>query len=486
MNHNSGKSSYYLTTTLPYVNDRPHIGHALEFVQADTIARYKRLQGYDVILNFGTDEHGQKIYKKAIEEGKDPQAYADEYAATFDALKRILNFSYDRFIRTTDPDHKEAARAFWRICLGKGDIYKKFYKIRYCVGCELEKTDSELINGKCPLHPKMEVEDREEENYFFKLSKYQNDLVKLYTDRPDFVVPNFRLNEMKSLIERDGLQDFSISRLKDKMPWGISVPEDDAHVMYVWFDALINYVSTIGWPKDMEKFARYWPVVQFAGKDQVRQQAVMWQAMLFSAGLQPSKQIIIHGFIVGEGGIKMSKSLGNVIDPYEVVEQYSTDALRYFLLRHIHPFEDSEFTVTKFKEAYNANLANGLGNLVSRIMKMSSDYGVTANLASREEILESDWAASIFDHLEKYDYNRALDEVWSEIQNLDAYIGVKKPFHLIKQDEAEAKKVVATLVEGLWRIAVILEPFLPETSEHIQNLVGKNAVPEKPLFLRRD
>jgi len=182
----------------------------------------------------------------------------------------------------------------------------------------------------------------------------------------------------------------------------------------------------------------------------------------------------------------MSKSLGNVIDPYEVVEQYSTDALRYFLLRHIHPFEDSEFTVTKFKEAYNANLANGLGNLVSRIMKMSSDYGVTANLASREEILESDWAASIFDHLEKYDYNRALDEVWSEIQNLDAYIGVKKPFHLIKQDEAEAKKVVATLVEGLWRIAVILEPFLPETSEHIQNLVGKNAVPEKPLFLRRD
>ncbi len=486
MNQTSVKKSCYLTTTLPYVNDRPHIGHALEFVQADVVARYKRLQGYDVILNFGTDEHGEKIYKKAKEIGQDTQTYVDEYAVAFDALKKILNFSYDKFIRTTDPGHKAAAQEFWKICLGKGDIYKKLYKIRYCIGCELEKTDSELVGGKCPLHPTLEVEDREEENYFFKLSKYQNDLIKLYTDRPDFVVPGFRLNEMKSLIEREGLQDFSISRLKEKMPWGISVPDDESHVIYVWFDALINYVSTIGWPKDMKEFARYWPVVQFAGKDQVRQQAVMWQAMLFSAGLEPSKQIIIHGFIVGEGGVKMSKSLGNVIDPYEVVKEYSTDALRYFLLRHIHPFEDSEFTAAKFKEAYNANLANGLGNLVSRVMKMSSDYGVSANLTNREDILESDWAATIFDYLEKYDYNRALDEVWSEIQNLDAYIGVKKPFHLIKNDVAEAKEVVATLVEGLWRIAVVLEPFLPETSERIQDLVGRNAIPEKPLFLRRD
>lgn len=486
MNQNSAKKSYYLTTTLPYINARPHLGHALEFIQADTIARYKRLQGYDVILNFGTDEHGEKIYKKALEAGQDPQAYADEYAAIFDALKKVLNFSYDRFIRTTDPGHKAAAQEFWRICSKKGDIYKKFYKIKYCVGCELEKTDSELMEGKCPIHPNLEIEIREEENYFFKLSKYQDDLVKLYTDRPDFVVPSFRLNEIKSLIERDGLQDFSISRLKDKMPWGIAVPNDENHVMYVWFDALINYISTIGWPKNMEKFNRYWPVVQFAGKDQVRQQAVMWQAMLFSAGLEPSKQIIIHGFIIGEGGIKMSKSLGNVIDPYKIVEEYGTDALRYFLLRHVHPFEDSEFTSVRFKEAYNANLANGLGNLVSRIMKMSSDYGVSANLTNREEILESDWATSIFDHLEKYDYNRALDEVWSEIQNLDAYIGVKKPFHLIKDNVAEAKEVVATLVGGLWRIAIVLEPFLPETAERIQDLVGRNAIPEKPLFLRRD
>lgn len=486
MNENSNEKNYYLTTTLPYVNDKPHVGFALEIVQADAVARAKRLQGYDVFFNFGTDEHGQKIYKKALEAGKNPQMYADEYAATFKELKKALNLSYDAFIRTTDPNHKTAAQEFWRICERNGDIYKKLYKIKYCVGCELEKTDSELVEGKCPIHPNMEIELREEENYFFRLSKYEGKLSELYKNQPDFVLPAFRLNEIKSLIEGEGLQDFSISRLKEKMPWGISVPDDGAHVMYVWFDALINYISTIGWPKDMAKFEKYWPVVQFAGKDQVRQQAVMWQAMLLSAGLPPSKQIVIHGFIVGEGGVKMSKSLGNVIDPYKVVEEYGTDALRYFLLRHIHPFEDSEFTMSRFKEAYNAHLANGLGNLVSRIMKMSSDYGVSANLPNHEEVLESEFSTAIFDNLEKYDYNSALNMIWGEIQNLDSYINIKAPFKLIKQNPEEAKAAVAKLVEGLWNIAVTLEPFLPATAEEIQRLIGDNSIPEKPLFPRKE
>jgi len=480
------KRSYYLTTTLPYVNDRPHVGHTLEFVQADVIARAKRLLGYDVFLNFGTDEHGQKIYKKALESGKSPQAYVDEYAATFGALKEALNFSYDKFIRTTDPEHKTAAQEFWKICAKKGDIYKKFYKIKYCVGCELEKTDSELVGGKCPLHTNLEVEILDEENYFFRFSKYENALKELYQERLDFVLPAFRLNEIKSLIEGEGLQDFSISRLKEKMPWGIPVPNDESHVIYVWFDALINYISTIGWPKDMTKFKKYWPVTQFAGKDQVRQQAAMWQAMLFSAGLQPSKQIIIHGFIVGDGGIKMSKSLGNVIDPYKVVEEYGTDALRYFLLRHIHPFEDSEFTMPKFKEAYNAHLANGLGNLVSRIMKMSSDYDVAANLPNHEEVLDNELSTAVFDNLEKYDYNAALDLIWSEIQNLDSYVNIKEPFKLIKHNPEEARKAVATLVKGLWNLAIVLEPFLPATALEIQRLIGSNSVPGKPLFLRKE
>lgn len=478
--------SFYLTTTLPYVNDRPHIGFALEVVQADTVARAKRLQGYDVFFNFGTDEHGQKIYKEALEAGKTPQAYVDEYAATFKDLEKALDLSCDAFIRTTSPEHKAAAREFWKICKKNGDIYKKFYKVKYCVGCELEKTESELTDGKCPFHPNLEVETREEENYFFRLSKYQNALSELYSERPDFVLPSYRLNEIKSLIEREGLQDFSISRLKEKMPWGIPVPDDDKHVIYVWFDALINYISTIGWPKDVTQFEKYWPVIQFAGKDQVRQQAAMWQAMLFSAGLRPSKQIVIHGFVIGEGGVKMSKSLGNVIDPYKVVEEYGTDALRYFLLRHIHPFEDSEFTMAKFKEAYNAHLANGLGNLVSRIMKMSSDYGVTANLPNKEEILESEFSTAVFDCLEKYDYNSALDLIWAEIQNLDSYINVKAPFKLIKQNPEEAKVAVAKLVEGLWSIAITLEPFLPTTTLEIQRLIGANSPPGKPLFLRKE
>lgn len=478
--------SFYITTTLPYVNDKPHVGHALEFVQADALARAKRLEGYDVFFNFGTDEHGQKIYEKALESGKAPQAYVDEYAATFKELKTALNLSYDAFIRTTNSEHKAAAQEFWKICEKNGDVYKKFYKIKYCIGCELEKTESELTDGKCPLHPNLEIENKEEENYFFRFSKYQNALVELYREQPNFVLPVHRLNEVKSLIEREGLRDFSISRLKEKMPWGIPVPDDDKHIMYVWFDALVNYISTIGWPKNLEKFEKYWPVTQFAGKDQVRQQAAMWQAMLFSAGLRPSKQIVIHGFIVGAGGVKMSKSLGNVIDPYKVVEEYGTDALRYFLLRHIHPFEDSEFTMAKFKEAYNAHLANGLGNLVSRIMKMSSDYGVTANLPNKEEILESEFSTDVFDCLGKYNYNFALDLIWAEIQNLDSYVNIKAPFKLIKQSPEEAKAAVAKLIEGLWSIAVNLEPFLPATALEIQILIGKNSPPAKPLFLRKE
>jgi methionyl-tRNA synthetase len=234
---------FYLTTTLPYVNDRPHIGFALEIVQADAVARFRRLSGDDVFFNFGTDEHGQKIYDKAREAGEEPQAYADRYATTFRELKDALNLSYDAFIRTTDAHHVAAAQEFWRRCAAAGDIYKKNYKIKYCVGCELEKTDSELVDGKCPLHPNLEVQLVEEENYFFKLSKYQERLLELYDSHPDFVVPDFRLNEIRSLIAKDGLQDFSISRLKSKLPWGIPVPGDESQVMYVWFDALINYIS---------------------------------------------------------------------------------------------------------------------------------------------------------------------------------------------------------------------------------------------------
>src|SRR3989344_5203119 len=365
------QDSLYVTTTLPYVNADPHIGFAQELVHADIFVRHARLLGREVFFNTGTDEHGLKVYRKALEEHIPAQDYADAYAAKFKNLVTSLGLVADiHFIRTTDPSHKKAAQEFWRRCDKAGYIYKKNYKIKYCVGCELEKTDSELVNGRCPIHPNLELELIEEENYFFKFSLFQNKLLTLYAQNPDFVLPPYRFNEIKAFVER-GLEDFSISRLKAKMPWGVPVPGDDAHVMYVWFDALVNYISAIGWPDDREKFSKWWPVVQFAGKDQIRQQAAMWQAMLMAAGIAiPSKPILIHGFVLSDGQ-KMSKSLGNVVDPIALVNEYGVDAVRYFIARHMHPFEDSDFTLDKFKEAYNANLANGLGNLVARIMKLA-------------------------------------------------------------------------------------------------------------------
>jgi len=368
------KKNIYLTTTLPYVNSDPHIGFALEIVQADTIARFKRLQGHDVFFNFGTDEHGLKIYRKALEQGKDPQEYVNEYAAKFDSLKKALNLTYNNFIRTTDKHHIKAAQEFWEKCLENGNIYKDKYAVKYCVGCELEKTESELENDRCPIHPNLELEVINEENYFFRFSKYKDSLLKFYEQNPDFVVPSFRLNEINSFVE-EGLQDFSVSRLKSKMPWGIEVPDDPKHVMFVWFDALVNYVSAVGWPDDSEKFKKWWPVIQFAGKDNLRQQSAIWQAMLMSAGLPNSKQIFIHGFITVDGQ-KISKSLGNVVNPIELVRKYGTDPVRYFLLSKIHPFEDSDFTIEKFEDAHNSDLANGLGNLVARVAKLCEEAEV--------------------------------------------------------------------------------------------------------------
>ncbi len=478
-------TSFYITTTLPYVNDKPHIGFALELVQADIVARYQRLLGKKVFFNTGTDEHGIKIYRKAKEEGKEMQKYVDEYAATYRALLSALGIGEINFIRTTDPAHQKAAQEFWKKCNIAGDIYKKNYKIKYCVGCELEKTDSELTEGRCPLHPKLTLEIIEEENYFFRLSKYQDQLLALYDARPDFVIPAYRLNEIRSLIKEKGLEDFSISRLKSKMPWGVPVPGDETQVMYVWFDALVNYISAIGWPNDLASFEKWWPVVQFAGKDQIRQQAVMWQTMLMSAGLSPSKQIVIHGFIQS-GGQKMSKSLGNVVDPLAIVSEYGTDALRFYLARHIHPFEDSDFTLAKFKEAYNADLANGLGNLVSRIMKMAVSYEVRKPFVWEEENqYYSTLNREIMTHMESFQISQAVEKIMVFCKAADLMIAERKPYVLIKNDPAKGKEVVALLLSYLNWIAHWLEPFTPVTSREIQRLVHENKMPTTPLFPRK-
>src|SRR3989344_5693559 len=472
------KKTLYLTTTLPYVNAEPHIGFALEIVQADIYARYRALCGDEVFFNTGTDEHGLKVYRKAQEEGKDPQAYVDEYAEKFKKLKDALNLSDDlRFIRTTDSHHKKAAQEFWKLCEKNGDIYKDTYKTKYCVGCELEKTDSELVEEKCPVHPNMELEIIDEENYFFNFKKYQKPLLELYEKNPEFVLPKSRLNEIKKFVEA-GLNDFSISRLKEKMPWGVAVPGDEKHVMYVWFDALVSYISTLGWPERTEDFEKFWGTkdapnaIQMAGKDQIRQQAAMWQAMLMSAGLPPTKQIIIHGFITSNYK-KMSKSLGNVVDPYEVVEEYGTDAFRYYIARELNTFDDSDFTWEKLKDRYNADLANGLGNLVCRVMKM----------VAMAKVVIPDWNAAklvkanprILQFIEEYQLDNVIEHIWERISQADAMIEEKKPFNILKTDRAKAEKDIIHLIKQLKEIAVMLEPFMPETSEKILEAIKTNS-----------
>lgn len=467
---------FYITTTLPYVNAPPHIGFALELVQADAIARYERLRGKEVVFNTGTDEHGAKVYQKARAEGKDPQAYADEYAAKFERLKTALNLSYTNFIRTTAPHHVAAAQEFWKRCDKNGDIYKAAYKVKYCVGCELEKTDSELEGGRCPIHPNLELEVREEENYFFRFSGYRDKLLKFYADNPDFVFPDFRFNEIKKFVER-GLQDFSVSRLKDKMPWGVPVPGDETQVMFVWFDALVNYISTLGWPASAKAtagkpsyFEQFWGTaddrrcVQIAGKDNLRQQSAMWQAMLMSAGLTNSKQILIHGFVTAGGG-KMSKSLGNVADPFEIVEKYGTDALRYWLLREVPTFEDGDFTWEKFGARYNADLANGLGNFAARTLALAEKAGEfeLAEVKLDSEMEEKVAAArrKVNDFMEKYQLNGAVAEIWRLMSFGDEYVNRKEPWRSGEKD------VIYTAVVILDNIAGLVAPFLPGTSEKL-------------------
>jgi methionyl-tRNA synthetase len=416
------------------------------------------------------------------------------------------------FIRTTDEHHVVAAQEFWRKCLANGDIYKSRYQVKYCVGCELEKTDSELVEGECTLHPGREIELIDEENYFFKFSKFEKPLLELYRKYPDFVLPDHRLTEIRKFVEA-GLKDFSVSRVKDKMPWGIPVPDDAEQVMYVWFDALVNYISTLGWPvyqsqtpvqgtatsqfpegepteakfeptnsksqissnTQISNFEKFWgsledpQAMQIAGKDNLRQQSAMWQAMLLSAGLPPTRRILIHGFITSDGQ-KMSKTVGNVVSPFEIMDaleekgvarEQAIDALRYYLALEIPTFEDGDFTWEKFWESYNANLANGLGNLVSRVLKMAAN----ANLDFRISNLEL--SEEFRRYLDQYEIQKAGEWVWKKIKDMDEYIAREEPFKVVKVDPEKGKKQIEHLLLELESIAFHLQPFLPNTAGKI-------------------
>ncbi len=474
----SDTKAHYLTTTLPYVNADPHIGFAFELVTADAITRYWRLMygAENVFFNTGTDEHGQKIAQKADEAGKDRQAYVDHFAGEFNRLKEGLSLSYDAFIRTTNPEHKVAVQEMWRRCAAQGDIYKKKYSGLYCVGCESFKTEADLIDGKCPDHNKA-PELVEEENYFFKLSNYQVYLEE-YLSRPGVILPEWRRLEALNFV-KGGLEDFSISREKARLDWGVPVPGDDEQVMYVWFDALTNYISTLGWPDEEGNFGRFWRdgnVVQVAGKDQVRFQSIMWQAMLKSAGVKATDQVVYHGFI-NSGGQKMSKSIGNVISPYELIARYGTEATRYILLRHVHPFDDSDLTWEKMDEYYTANLVNGLGNLTARIMKMCE-----AHLEPEDYPLLD---PKTLDAPDMLNFQAAMDHIWGLIQHCDEVIAETEPFKLIKTEPEQAKAILSNLRADLLHIGRLLLPVMPETSTTIRAAVRANKKPEN-LFKRLD
>lgn len=457
------KNKFYITTSIAYVNAPPHIGFALETIQADVLARYHRFLGKEVFFLTGTDEHGSKIEKAAKEAGKTPKDFTKEISQRFKDLKEALNLSNNDFIRTSDKKrHWPAVQKAWRQLLEKGDIYKKKYKGLYCIGCEAFLKKKDLFNGKCPNHQR-KPEIIEEENYFFKLSKYADDVRKEIEKERIKIIPETRKNEILSFINK-GVEDISISRSKEKLKWGIPVPNDAGQVIYVWFEALLNYISAIGYGKDEGNFKKFWPAdIHCVGKDIFRFHALMWPAILIALNLPRPRNILVHGFITVKGQ-KMSKSLGNIVDPFELVDKYGTDALRYFLLREIPSTEDGDFTYEKFKERYNADLAHGLGNLVARVINLSRKEGVNLNsnflikdLDLKKEIKKTEKEYQKF--LKEFKFNEALSSIWKLISFLDKYLEKEKPWQ--KRD----KKVIYNLLYGINKISEFLEPFLPETSK---------------------
>ncbi|MBZ9577470.1 methionine--tRNA ligase [Patescibacteria group bacterium] len=452
---------FYIPTSIPYTNAPPHIGFALEAVQADVLARYHRILGEDVFFLTGTDEHGLKIKKAAQEAGKDPKEFTDEISAEFKKLEKTLNLSNDDFIRTTDEKrHWPTVKKIWLKLKENGDIYKKKYKGFYCSGCEAFITEKDLVDGKCPNH-QIEPELVEEENYFFRLSKYLNQIEKSIKKDELKIIPETRKNEVLGYI-KTGFGDISFSRAKEKY-WGFPVPDDDTQIIYVWGDALPNYISALGFAENGDKFKKYWPAdVHCIGKDILKFHALIWPGMLLSLGLSLPKKIFVHGFIT-VGGQKMSKSLGNVIDPFELVEKYGIDAVRYYLLREIPPTEDGDFTYEKFEQRYNSDLASGIGNLLARVRVMAEGVSFKEDNLKIVEPKIKETRGNYKKALEEFKFNEALRAIWDLISFCDKYIEKERPW----EKKENSPQVLGNLLVILNNIAELLQPFLPETSERI-------------------
>jgi len=465
---------FYITTAIPYVNAAPHIGFALEIVQTDTLARYHRLLGESVHFLTGSDENSLKNVQAAEKQKIPVEKLVEANAKKFKDLKEILNLTFDDFIRTTEKRHIEGVQKLWKKC--QKDIYKKKYKGLYCVDCEVFYTEKDLIEGKCPDH-KIKPEVIEEENYFFKLSAYQNWLEELISNDKLKITPEIRKNEVLAFIRR-GLEDFSISRSKERAHgWGIPVPGDEKQIIYVWFDALTNYITALDWQNNGQLFQKYWPAdVHVIGKGISRFHAIYWPAMLKSAGLPLPKEIFVHGYITVEGQ-KISKSLGNTIDPFELVKKYGTDSIRYYLLREIPAYDDGDFSEKRFQEVYNADLANGLGNLVARVAKLCEIHKVHAGKNNGYKFYHE-----IGEIIGNFRFEECLKDIWEEISNLDKYLDQNKPW-----EKSGLQQTInwVNLIESIREIAFNLKPFLPETAEKIlKQFQGPKIKAEASLFPR--
>lgn len=463
--------NYYVTTSIPYVNGDPHIGHALEFVMADVLARAARKQGKPVIFSSGSDEHGSKVAEKALELKITPKELSDRQSQKFRDLATLLNISNDRFIRTTDSGHEQRAQIIWKQL--EKDIYKSKYIGLYCTGCESFVTEAvaKANNNICPHH-NTPYERLEEENYFFKLSKY-NDQIRAAVQAGTFdIIPGTRRNEILQVI-LDGLEDISISRPKEKISWGIPVPGDKTQVMYVWFEALMNYITVLGYPEH-DDFKKFWPAnVQVIGKDILRFHAAIWPGMLLALGLPLPEKLFVHGF-VNIDNKKMSKSVGNVVSPEEIVKKYNADVFRYYILRHIPSYDDGDFSWEKLEQAYNNELANELGNAVQRTAAMITQYqnGIIGEIPPANHDDASYWSS-----IEACKFDRALDEVWEQVRGLNQYIEQEKPWSIAKTDDKEhLQEVLAYQASCLLEIADLLEPFMPETAGKIKHVFDEGVI----------
>lgn len=470
------KKPFFITTPIYYVNARPHIGHAYTTVAADTLARFKKLQGEKVFFSAGTDEHGMKIRKKAEEEGKNPSEFADGIVAQFQELWKRLNIDYTKFIRTTDPAHKQAVQKILQALYDSGAIYRGSYEGLYCVGCEQFKIAGDLIDGKCPDHNSV-PEFMQEETYLMKMTVLQQELIEKIEKDEFHIAPARYKTEMLSFLKGETLEDVSISR--KNVSWGIPLPFDGTQTTYVWVDAFLNYLTVLGWDGDAQSVPTQWPAdVQFIGKDILRVHATIWPAILMHLGIPTPKLLFTHGHILS-GGKKMSKTLGNAIAIDEMLEKFGTDGTRYLLLSAGMFGDDVDLTVERMTEKYNADLANGLGNLVSRVLKLSEKLSEQQAMNDEQHTGISGELAQLID---EFRFAEALQHIWKRISEANKYIDDTKPWELVKTDQAQFETVIRKLLADIADIASYLQPFLPETSEKISKALQERKI--VPLFQR--